>query len=35
MSHVNSSLAEELINAVGGKNNIKSLEHCTTRLRFT
>lgn len=29
-----SSLAEKLINAVGGLNNIKHLEHCTTRLRF-
>ena len=28
-------LSKELIDAVGGKNNIVSLTHCMTRLRFT
>ncbi len=35
MSHSYSSLANTLIKSVGGKENIKNLEHCTTRLRFT
>lgn len=29
-----SALAEALLKAVGGKENVAVLEHCTTRLRF-
>lgn len=28
-------LSNEIIEAVGGKQNIVSLQHCMTRLRFT
>ena len=28
-------LAQELVAAVGGKENISGLTHCMTRLRFT
>jgi PTS system, glucose subfamily, IIA component len=35
MTHSYTSLAKELVTAVGGERNIKSLVHCTTRLRFT
>lgn len=29
-----SRLAEQIVQCVGGKENIKSLIHCMTRLRF-
>ena len=28
------NLGKEIIDLVGGENNISSLEHCATRLRF-
>lgn len=28
------SLAEKIVSAIGGKENISSLVHCATRLRF-
>ena len=35
MSNTNEQIAEKVVAAVGGKDNISSVTHCMTRLRFT
>lgn len=35
MSNTNEQIAQNVVNAVGGKDNITSATHCMTRLRFT
>ena len=35
MSQKYTSLAETIVNKVGGAENINAVRHCQTRLRFT